>query len=158
MPTPRVFRTRFLILPQFQLKLLGANLAVILFVAGVTWYQLSSSFAELSSAAGVSGVEAEFYQRYLAFQARNLNVALGVALATALVVSAVLTLAISHRFSGPLVRLRGFFRDLADGTGPAQKLSFRKDDFLDDLPPLVNRALDRMQGQARRPEPSKKAG
>ena len=53
---------------------------------------------------------------------------------------------ISHRLAGPLVRLRRFFQVIAD-TGQVTNLSFRKGDYLSDLPPLVNKALGRLKGE-----------
>lgn len=146
----KVFRTRLLILPQFQLKLLGANLAVISVISGIIWFQMSLSFSELSRAAGVSGVEAEFYQNYLAFHSHQLRVALVLSFLTAAGASTLMTLVLSHRFSGPLVRLRGYFRQITEQpqSQPIPRLSFRRNDFLADLPPLVNQALDRIQREA----------
>jgi hypothetical protein len=147
----RVFRTRFLILPQFQLKLLGANFAVIFVISGIIWFQMSRAFSELSQAAGVSGVEAEFYQNYLAFHSHRLRVALAVSFVVATVASTLMTLVLSHRFSGPLVRLRGYFRQLNEQPGAMvelPKLSFRRGDFLSDVPPLINKALHRIQTEA----------
>jgi signal transduction histidine kinase len=150
MNNKHVTRTRLLIFPQFQLKLLAANLAVILAITGLIWFQLSRSFTDLSQAAGLSGAEAEFYRNYLEFHSQQLRMHLLLALATAAVASTVLTLMLSHRFSGPLVRLRGYFRALTEQprNHPIPRLSFRRDDFLGDLPPLVNQALERIQQQA----------
>jgi hypothetical protein len=146
----RVFRTRFLILPQFQLKLLGANFAVILVISGIIWFQMSRAFSELSQAAGISGVEAEFYQNYLAFHSHQLRVALVISFLVATVASTLMTLVLSHKFSGPLVRLRGYFRQLNEqpSSRPLPQLSFRRGDFLSDVPPLINKALDRIQSEA----------
>lgn len=146
----KTIRTRFLIFPQFQLRLLAANLAVIVMVSAIIWYQMSSTFSDLQQAAGLSGVEAEFYRKYLSFHSHQLNVALGVSLVTAILASAALTLALSHRFAGPLVRLRGYFRQLTEQSelNPIQPLSFRRGDFLSDIPSLVNQALDRIQRDA----------
>jgi hypothetical protein len=147
-------RTRFLIFPQFQLKLLGANLLVMTLAAGVIWLQMSRAFSELaqmSATAGASGAEAEFFRRFLEFQSHNIMTSLGLALVAALLGSTLLTLVISHRFSGPLVRLRHYFRDVRDSRGPMPKLSFRKNDFLSDLPPLVNDALERVSRESKAP-------
>lgn len=145
----REIRTRFLIFPQFQLKLLGANLVVIAVITGILWFQMSRAFSELHQAAGLSGVEAEFYKKYLAFQSQQLDWAIGISFACAIAATTVLTLVLSHRFSGPLVRLRGYFRQLSEQlpSGPIPQLSFRRNDFLSDLPPLVNQALDRIQAK-----------
>src|SRR5438128_2373404 len=136
MTRKHVMRTKLLILPQFQLRLLGANLAIILLVAGVTGFQMNRAFSDLSAAAGVSGVEAEFYRNYLEFHAHSLNVSLWLAFATAIALSTLLTLLISHRFSGPIVRLRAYFRDLSQSGESIPQLNFRRNDELGDLPPL----------------------
>lgn len=150
----KVVRTRFLIFPQFQLRLLAANLAVIVVIAGIIWYQMTRSFTELTEAAGIAGVEAEFYRNYLAFHSRQLNVSLTISFVTAIVVSMGLTLVLSHRFSGPLVRLRGYFRHLSEKHefDPIPQLNFRRGDYLCDIPPLVNQAIDRIQREAHDPK------
>jgi hypothetical protein len=111
---------------------------------------MSRAFADLSRAAGVSGVEAEFYQNYLAFHSHQLRLALALSFIVAAIASTLMTLVLSHRFSGPLVRMRGYFRQLTEqpGTKPLPKLSFRRGDFLSDIPPLVNSALSRIQREA----------
>jgi signal transduction histidine kinase len=146
----KVVRTHFLIFPQFQLRLLGANLAVIVVISAIIWYQMTTSFSDLQQAAGISGVEAEFYRNYLAFHSRQLNIALGASFVTAMFASTIMTLFLSHRFSGPLVRLRGYFRQLSEQAPrkPLPQLNFRRGDFLSDLPPLVNQALDRIQRES----------
>lgn len=146
----QIIRTRFLIFPQFQLRLMAANLAVNITVTAIIWFQMTNSFADLKNAAGISGAEAEFYRNYLSFHSHQLNIALGVSFFTAVIASAAMTLAVSHRFAGPLVRLRGYFRKLSlqSDEEPIQPLSFRRGDFLSDIPPLVNKALDRIQRDA----------
>jgi hypothetical protein len=49
----------------------------------------------------------------------------------------------SHRFVGPIVRLRGALRQLADGR-PAQPINFRDQDFWRDLAVDFNRAAARV--------------
>jgi hypothetical protein len=146
----KTIRTRFLIFPQFQLRLLAANLSVIVLVSAIIWFQMSSSFSDLKGAAGISGVEAEFYRNYLTFHSHQLNIALGISFVTAVLASVVVTLVLSHRFAGPLVRLRGYFRQLTEQADreSIQPLSFRRGDFLSDIPPLVNEALDKIQRDA----------
>jgi hypothetical protein len=50
---------------------------------------------------------------------------------------------VSHRFVGPLYRLRGALRDLAEGKAVA-KVKFRSDDFWFDLAEEFNRAAARV--------------
>ena len=50
---------------------------------------------------------------------------------------------LSNRFVGPMVRLKGALKDLADGR-PAQPLNFRDNDFWRDLASEFNRAAARV--------------
>lgn len=52
------------------------------------------------------------------------------------------TLKLSHRFAGPIVRLRGGLRDWADGKD-VQPISLRKHDFWSELADEFNRAIER---------------
>lgn len=51
------------------------------------------------------------------------------------------TLALTHRMAGPIVRLRGHLRSLADGED-VPPLKFRDGDFFSDVPPLFNEMME----------------
>jgi nitrogen fixation/metabolism regulation signal transduction histidine kinase len=53
------------------------------------------------------------------------------------------TIKLSHRFAGPVFRLRRAIRDVADGKTP-QAIKFRKDDFWQDLAGDYNAMLTRL--------------
>ena len=142
----KVFRTRLLILPKFQLTLIGVNWSVITLVFGVLYLQMSEAFSELSPLVGLSGNAPEFFGKTMAYHSHNLQVTLLASYAVAMVASGLITLGISYRFAGPLIRLRGYFRDISEGTQPVRPLSFRSGDFFSDLPPLVNGAIGRISG------------
>lgn len=146
---PARFRAKLLLFPKFQLALVGANLGVMLLVIGATWLQMSRVFSDLAPAAGLSGIEQETYAKYLAFQQSSFHWSMGFGLLLGVAGTIGLTLLISHRFSGPLVNLRNHFKRIAEGAvAPAPRLRFRRGDFLEDLPPLVNEALDRIEARA----------
>ena len=69
----------------------------------------------------------------------NLAIALGVGL----VLSYLLTLILSNRLAGPIVRLREHFRKISEG-GNLEPVYFRQKDFFNDLPPLINDALKKV--------------
>ena len=50
---------------------------------------------------------------------------------------------LSHRFAGPIFKLRGHLKDMAEGR-PVSPLSFRKGDFWLNIADDVNRIADRM--------------
>ncbi|MGE0615533.1 MAG: hypothetical protein AB7P04_07820 [Bacteriovoracia bacterium] len=142
---PRTNRFRLLIFPRFQLVLVGTNLAIMFGVSLLTWLSVNHAFTGLMPAAGLDSMETEFYQKFIDYQTTTMQLRLFVALGLGIVVSSIVTLLISHRFSGPLVRLRGYFQSIADGHHPIPRLEFRHGDFLDDIPPVVNDAIDTIQ-------------
>jgi hypothetical protein len=54
------------------------------------------------------------------------------------------TIKLSHRFAGPVLRLRNEMRAVADG-GELRRLSFRKGDFWHSLAEDYNALLDRFE-------------
>jgi hypothetical protein len=156
-PGPRQFRKKFLIFPKFQVPVLVVNLSVIFVMAGIIWIGMQNAFSDLKPAAGLSDGEREFYLRYLEYQAFNLQRSLLWALGVGVVVSTICTVVITHRFSGPLLRLRSYFKDLSQDGKPIPQLSFRDGDYLSDLPPLINDAIERSVNQARDQARDKKA-
>lgn len=141
----RKFRNRFLIFPKFQLVLIGMNLITMLLVCGVVWFQVSRAFSELRVMGGASGMEAEFYNKFLAFHAGTIQSYLFSGLLVGILLTVAMTVVVSHRFAGPLVRLRGYFKALKDCKGPIPRLNFRRGDFLGDLPPIINEALENLE-------------
>lgn len=132
---------RLLILPKFQVPIIAINVGVMLIVSLVVWAGLERALGDLKPAAGLSEMEAEFYRNFLNHQAWIFRAYLVGALVAGAVISTILTLVISHRLAGPLVRMRGFFTSLTEARGEFHELTFRDGDYLGDLPPLINRAL-----------------
>lgn len=158
---PSDSRKKVLIHPKFQLLLLGVNLGVMLIFAAIVWATVQNTLLDLKPAASLSGQEIDFYKRYLDYQAHSFQNAILISTMAGLMISGGVTLIISHRIAGPMVRLRNFFRILATRTsGPPLKLEFREGDYFTDIPPLVNEAISRVRGErtseAEQPEPERK--
>jgi hypothetical protein len=146
-PRKRSIRMRLLIFPKFQLPVIAINLGVILVMSTIIWVGVQNAFMDLKPAAGLSGVEGEYYKHLLDYQIGAFERSLLLSLLAGAVVSTVLTLVITHRFSGPLLRLRGHFKSICQGSGPIPRLEFRDGDYLSDLPPLINGAIDRIESE-----------
>lgn len=56
------------------------------------------------------------------------------------------TISLTHRMAGPIIRLRGHIRAIADGKDVAP-LTFRDGDFFSDLPALFNQMMDHLQAE-----------
>ncbi|MCM2322537.1 MAG: hypothetical protein NDJ90_04675 [Oligoflexia bacterium] len=141
-----IIRRKLLIMPRFQLLLIGVNLSVLTLMMGVIWLTVRGSFGDLEPVSGLTGIEAEFYQRYLAYQVRSFETALLGSFGAGLATVALVTLIVSHRLAGPLIRLRIFFTALRNGADPVPPLQFRDGDYCGDLPLLINESIARLKG------------
>lgn len=142
----RIFKN-YLIYPRFQLALIAANVATLLFSFLFVGIQSMRSYDKLREIGRIGNIPSDHsYYRFIDAHEQNLYQYLLIAVVVSTILSALCTLMVSHRFAGPLVRLRGYFRSIGDGK-PLTPLSFRKGDFFSDLPALVNKALTKIQGK-----------
>jgi hypothetical protein len=125
------------------------NLGILLVFFAIAWVGTRNALMDLKPAAGLSGMEAEFFKKYVDYQATQIEHALLVAFGVGVVTAAGVTLIITHRLAGPLVRLRCYFQSIIDGTPPIRPLEFRDGDFLREMEPLVNNAIEKVQNQER---------
>lgn len=59
--------------------------------------------------------------------------------------SSAVTLVLSNKLAGPIVRLHIYFKSISDGQRNIPAVFFRKGDFFNTLPPLINSAVDKMK-------------
>jgi hypothetical protein len=143
----RVFRKKLLINPQFQLTLMGINAAVITLVFGVIWIQAGRIFSDMGPFTGLAGIRGDLAGDYLAFQASRFHTTIIVTYLFAMITSCAMTLVVSYRFAGPLIRLRGYFERLGTGDGKFHELNFRTGDYFSELPAIINDGLKRFKAQ-----------
>ena len=141
---------QFLILPKFQLLVIGINVGVTLIMAVILWAQTRNALENLAPTARLSGLDIEFYRNYLDYQARAFQESLGISLVVGLVISIVTTLVITHRISGPMFRMKGYFRAICEGKFPDHPLEFRDGDYFEDLPPLINKAIRQISAREKK--------
>lgn len=143
------FRLNVLIFPKFQIPLILVNSALIIVAFAFVWMQAYRSYAYLHELGATAQLPADHvYYEFVNLQAKTLYRNLGWATLATLVTSAATTLYLSFRFAGPLVRLQGYFQSIVDEGRISAPLSFRRGDFLSELPPVVNRALHRVNQPA----------
>jgi len=142
---PSMFRRKILIYPKFQLSLVAVNVVTMIAVLGAIEYQILSSIQEVSSGQDNTLSPKFLYNRFIEYQMSVLYSGLALYLVIAFVVSCFVTLIISHRLAGPMVRMQKYFKQMEESGKIEQPLKFRDGDFLKELPEAVNRGLDSIQ-------------
>lgn len=142
-------RRKVLVYPKFQIALIAANSGVLLASFGLIAFQVYRSFDKLHQ----MGLQAKLapthsYFKFIDFQSQLVYTQVGLALLVAFVLSSITIVLFSHRMAGPLVRLMSHFKKI-DETGEYQTLSFRKNDYFTELPPVINSALGRLKKSKR---------
>ena len=133
-------RRKLIIFPTFQYVLLAANLGVAISISVIVWFLMKRTFSDLGSVGGLSGFEIQYYKRYLDYQVHEFQTALFWALSFCILASGLVTIVVSHRFAGPLIRMRHFFKRIAEHPEPLPKLEFRDGDYLQDFPAAGERS------------------
>lgn len=135
------FLSNILIYPKFQLSLIGINFLALVVAFAILIFQNFYIFSKLHKMGEDAGLtEDHVFHQFIRFQE---NQFLFFTTATFIVVLLIITLVslfISHRVAGPVLRLKTYFLDMQK-TEKIQKLEFRKNDFFDDLPKIINSSL-----------------
>lgn len=154
-PTGAALRKKrnLLIYPKFQLTLLAVQTGVLLLTLGMVALQSWRSvdhLRQLGESAALAPTHPYF--RFLDMHAQSLLSFLGVAFVVAVIVTSLISLVLSHRLAGPIIRLRGYFRELSETGKITHELKFRQGDFFAEVPELVNQALKKVK-LAAKPKP-----
>ncbi len=142
---PAMFRRKILIYPKFQLSLVAVNIVTMLAVLGAIEFQILASAGEIQNLNGTPFSPKFFYNRVIEYQMSVLYSGLGLYLLIAFVLSCGITLIISHRLAGPLVRMHKYFKNMEDSGKVEQPLKFRDGDFFQELPETINKGLNSLQ-------------
>lgn len=137
-------RRKFLILPEFQYRLLFWNSMSFLLVFALVLFQVSRATHEMR----VMGASASFpvghpYFLFVDRVTANLYFYVSVSFVLGGILSFLITMVVSHRLSGPVYRLMKHFESIAGGSSPGE-LRFRKNDYLEGYAPMINQAISRI--------------
>jgi hypothetical protein len=119
------------------------QLVVTCLVLGIVAWQNYRSFERFRDIGNqVALPENHPFYLFLQEQKTLFNSYLYIAFAVGIVLSVVLTLFLSHRLAGPLVRMKSYLDEaIALKKIPKYPIKFRKGDFFNDIPEKLNEAL-----------------
>ncbi|HAZ14839.1 MAG: hypothetical protein A2X86_20910 [Bdellovibrionales bacterium GWA2_49_15] len=139
-------RVRWFIYPAFQLKLILINVGLVAMSACFIIYELLKSFKGLEKLGNDVQLPADhIYYVFIDWQLKKVLWSVGIASFVVIMVSALLTLILSHRLAGPIVRVLKHFQNMADTGKVDQEIKFRKSDYFPELPQAINRALAKIR-------------
>lgn len=143
-----ILRKKLLIYPKFQLLLMILNLFITVATLGIVLVQSRRSFSRFIELGKSIRLPAQHpYFEVIGYQQDRMDGNLILAFLAAMILSSVVSLVVSHRLAGPLVRTRKYFEEIAATGEVRTELRFRKGDFLSDLPAIVNHALSRIRSR-----------
>ena len=139
---PPWYKRKYLVYPQFQMTLILINSGVTIVLFGMTALLVVRSHIYLEALVKETRLPAQnLFTQLITQQLRTLLTYMMVALLVSVFTTGITTLLLSHKMAGPMIKLRNFFNGISkDGDFP-EELYFRKGDFFQDLPPLINKAF-----------------
>lgn len=143
---PTFFRRKILIYPKFQLSLVAVNIITMVAVLVAIEFQILSSITDIPGVSDGSTLSPKYlYNRFIEYQMSVLYSGLALYLVMAFILSCFITLIISHRLAGPMVRMQHYFKEIEASGKVEQPLKFRDGDFLKELPEAINKGLNSIQ-------------
>ena len=134
-------RWNLLIYPRFQISLLLLNLVntlAQLLVVAFLFFQSMNKLSSMGKAAQLP--EGHAYFQFLSLHETTILKYLLCAGIIGGIFSTIFNLILTHKISGPIIRLKSHLKEIAEGK-KVESLKFRKGDFFTDLPKLVNDAF-----------------
>jgi hypothetical protein len=140
-------RLRIITYPKFQLTLLIGNFIVTGSIFGSVYFFVNKAFAKLIADGIAAGLDQQHaYFQFLEYQMATINSYIFYSFTLGFVLSSVWMLILSHRLAGPILRLKGYFAQIARGESYPE-IKFRQNDFFTDLPPVINEALKTLENK-----------
>lgn len=129
------------IYPKFQFTLLLAQIIVSIITFVVIHFKVNEAFQRLSDMGSKINLPVEHaYYSFIEHSRNMISTNLNWALSFSVFLTIVASLYLSHKVVGPIHRLRIYFRAIISGA-PQHDLKFRKGDYFEDLPDLINESL-----------------
>jgi hypothetical protein len=142
MGPPPWYKKKYLVYPKFQMTLILLNSVVTLILFILTSLLVVRSNLFLENVVRQAKLPAQdVFIQILDQQLKSLMGYMAVTVFIAVTVTGLLTLLISHKLAGPMIKLRRYFGDIEKSGNITEDLYFRGSDFFQDLPPTINRAL-----------------
>ena len=137
--------TNIFIYPKFQFALLLAQIVVSIITLGVIYIKVVAVFQHLVEMGEKLNLPKDHaYYTFIQHSQNMMTMNLTWAVGFSLFLTIVSSLYLSHKVVGPIYRLRIYFKSLAAGE-PASQLKFRKEDYFEDLPDLINEGIKKLK-------------
>jgi hypothetical protein len=139
----KLLRTQYVIYPRFQFLLIAVNATLMLVSFAIIFFEASQTFSRFRHLGGVIQLSADHpYFKLIEFESSGMYASLILSFSLAILITSAVTLVISHRLAGPIVRLKSYFSEISKTGSVQSKLKFRDGDYFEDLPEVINSALD----------------
>ncbi len=143
---PPWYKRKYLVYPKFQMTLILLNTAVTMVLFGLIAFMVIRSHLYLENLVKQTRLPAQnLFIQLLTEQLRSLLIYMFTALGIGIVTTATLTLLISHKLAGPMIRLRNLFSQVSKTGNFPEQVKFRDGDFFQDLPPAINQAFSTLK-------------
>lgn len=134
-------RLKFLVLPEFQIKLFLAAFIPFCATLGFLFFQLSNSMNRMNLYIQSVGLSHNSdINKMLSIQQNILSNSIWISAVLGAVIMSITLLIISHRLAGPLRRMQTHLREMRI-SGKATPLHFRKGDYLQKFESDLNHCL-----------------
>jgi hypothetical protein len=134
----------YLIEPEFQLRLISYFAGLFAFTTISLYSTVFIFFWRLRQKALNVGIpEGHIFFQFVGNEKRDLDLTFALLALVNLIVLVGVGVVVSHRIAGPLHKLKNYLTQVISSEGPDFKL--RKNDFLRDLEPVVNKLKTRIK-------------
>ena len=136
-------RKNYLIYKEFQLKMILFNFVTTAVCFSIFVFLILNSFDSVSAVLAKAGIPDQHpIFKFISFQKSALFTRVAILSAVFTVTMMLFNLFLSHRISGPIVRLIDFLKEVKSGENHS-KLKFRENDFFKELSTEVNEVLEK---------------
>lgn len=150
-PFKRLWRN-YLIYPRYQLAVMIGNILILLAGFVAIYYQVQNSFYNLDEVAEAKHIFTNpHYKALVLYHERFILTTIFTTMIYCIVVAILFSIIFTHKSAGAIYGLKKYFKEVAKNgwTGP---LYFRKTDLHQDLPEVINHALDRIRSDSDKKE------
>tara|TARA_Y100000385_G_scaffold224036_1_gene234216 strand:+ start:197 stop:676 length:480 start_codon:yes stop_codon:yes gene_type:complete len=135
----------FLIYPRYQLAILIGHLLILAGGFVIIYYQVQSSFFQLDEVASAKNILASpHYKELVLYQENFILTTIFSTMIYCFVVAALFSIVFTHKSAGAIYGLKKYLTDVAE-KGWKRPLTFRKNDLHQELPEILNAAIDRIK-------------
>lgn len=139
----------YLINPRYQLAILIGHVLILLCGFIVIYYQVQNSFFNLDKSAALKNIITNpYYKELVMMQQDFILTTIYTTMIYCVVISVVFTIIFSHKSAGAIYGLKKYFEEIVK-EGWKRPLTFRKSDLHQELPEIINNAIERVKKESK---------